>query len=69
MSYLGGPTFGLCSARRCGAFWRFGGLFYFRQKLVMYIVTQLIKINVTRRTQDMREPPARAHLRNQWQIK
>ena len=26
----------------------------------MYIVMQLIKINVTRRTQDMREPPARA---------
>ena len=35
----------------------------------MYIVTQLIKINVTRRTQDMREPPARAHLWNQWLIK
>ena len=26
----------------------------------MYIVTQVIKINVTIETQDMREPPARA---------
>ena len=43
--------------------------FIFAIKLVMYIVTQLIKINVTRRTQDMRESPAHAHLGNQWLIK
>ena len=65
ISSLGGPTFGLCSAWRYGAFWRF----YFRQKLVMYIVTQVIKINVTLRTQDMREPPAPAHLGKQWLVK
>ena len=31
--------------------------------MVMHIVTQEIKINVTIRTQDMREPPARASLK------
>ena len=34
--------------------------FIFAKTMVMHIVTQEIKINVTIRTQGMREPPARA---------
>ena len=47
ISSLGVLTFGLCSALRYGVFWRFGDLFQFRQKMVMYIVTQVIMINIT----------------------
>ena len=36
-SFLGSPAFGLCSAWRYGAFLRFGDLFHFRQKMVIYI--------------------------------
>ena len=45
---------------RLGDIWRFGNLFHFRQKMVIYIVTQAININVTIGTKGMREPPARA---------
>ena len=60
ISSLWGPAFGLSSDWRYGDFGRIGVLFYFRQKMVMYIVTQVIMINVTIGTQGMRETPARA---------
>ena len=47
ISSLGGPTFGLCSAWRFGDFWRFGDLFNFQDKMVLHIVTQVIKCYVT----------------------
>ena len=46
-SSLEGPAFGVCFAWRFGEFWRFGDLFYFRQKMVIYIVTCVIIGSVT----------------------
>ena len=46
-SSLAGPSFGLCFSWRFGDIWRFGALFYFRQKLVLYIRKHAIKSDVT----------------------
>ena len=46
-SSLEDSAFSLCFAWRFGDFWRFGDLFYFCQKMVIYIVTKVIKGNVT----------------------
>ena len=45
-SSLGGPALGLCSAWRFGDFGRFGDLFNFQEKMVLYIMTRVIKYYV-----------------------
>ena len=55
-SSLGGPTFGLCSAWRFGAFWRFGDI----KKNGLAYKEAVTSIILLIERQGMRKPPARA---------